>query len=63
MPSFYLLFLRGGKLIRSDRIDAESALDAAEEAARRAGEGHAELWGADGGKIATFRPRDTQAQP
>lgn len=59
MPTYYLLFFQGPRLVRSDEIEAENKLQAAQLAADRAGDGHAELWARDG-KIATFRPRDAQ---
>jgi hypothetical protein len=62
MPTYYLLFFRAAKLVTSDEFEAPNAFAAAQAAAQRAGDGHAELWAEEGGKIATFRPRPDRVE-
>lgn len=55
VPDFHLIYFRASRLDRSETIEAENALAAIEEAARRPSHDVVELW-SDHGKIATFRP-------
>ena len=56
---FRLLYLRANRLERWEIIEADSALAAVEEAARRPSDDVTELW-SDRGRIAIFRPVGAQ---
>lgn len=56
---FRLLYLRANRLERWEIIEADSALAAVEEAARRPSDDVTELW-SDQGRIAVFRPIGAQ---
>jgi hypothetical protein len=55
MPTYQLLFFRGYHLARWEPIEAETPLEAVQEAARRNSDDLVELW-AESGRIASFRP-------
>ena len=54
-PAYTILHFQGSRLDRSEAIDAESPIEALEEAAKRPSDDLVEVWSGDR-KLATFRP-------